>query len=178
MEVHLPKWKNWCKATSIWSVFCCFQCLNTQKKVPSAWLRKEHHFLYGTAPGPSPGTSVGIGPSTHRSSLQVWNKQKKIKTKKKGEIFRHRFRLHCSSCFNHGGVFTSVKLRVLGNLYGVVGRKDPTSTSAHVVALVPVILWLHLHQQRIVHLQLQLVIVSRDKPEDKEVLWLYRLIMG
>lgn len=66
-------------------------------------------------------------------------------------------------------MFTSVNRRVLGNLYGVVGRKDPTSAGAHVVALVPVILRLHLHQQRIVHLQLQLIIVSRDKPEDKEV---------
>lgn len=67
-----------------------------------------------------------------------------------------------------GGVYTSVNLWVLGNLYGVICREDPTSPRSHVVTLVPVILRLHLHQQRIVHLQLQLIIVSRDKPEHTE----------
>lgn len=134
-------------------------------KVPSAWLRTERRFLYGKAPGLSPGTSAGIGPSTHRSSLHGYQ------TAKTGATVRQNpsFRLHCSSWFNDGGVFTSVNLGVLGNLYGVVGRKDPTGAGAHVVALVPVILRLDLHQQRIVHLQLQLIIVSRDKPVDKEV---------
>lgn len=67
-------------------------------------------------------------------------------------------------------MFTSVNFRFLCHLDGVVGRKDAMSASAHVVALIPVILRLQLHQQRIVHLQLQLIIVSWDKPEDKDVL--------
>lgn len=68
-------------------------------------------------------------------------------------------------CSSDGAGFTSVNLRVLGNLYGVVRREDPASPGSHVVTLVPVILRLHLHQQGIVHLQLQLIIMPRDKPE-------------
>lgn len=83
----------------------------------------------------------------------------------------------CSIDGGRGG-YTSVDLRILRDLYGVVCREDTTSPCSHVVTLVPVILWLHLHQQRIVHLQLQLIIVPRDKPDDTEGVRLYRLIIG
>lgn len=45
-----------------------------------------------------------------------------------------------------GDGYTSVILRILGNLYGVVCREDTTSPCSHVVTLVPVILRLHLHE--------------------------------
>lgn len=68
-----------------------------------------------------------------------------------------------------GGVFTFVALGLLGHLYSVVGREDPTGTGSHVVALIPVILRLDLHQQRVIYLQLQLIVVSGDKPARTDV---------
>lgn len=67
--------------------------------------------------------------------------------------------------------FTFVALGVPGHLDGVVSREDPPSASPHVVALVPVILWLDLHQQGVVHLQLQLVVVARDEPAKQQGCW-------
>lgn len=67
-------------------------------------------------------------------------------------------------------VCTFVALRVLGHLYSIVSWKDPSGTGPHVVALVPVILWLDLDQQRVIHLQLQLVIVARDKPAQTDAI--------
>lgn len=48
--------------------------------VPSAWLHRERHFLYGRAPGLNPGTSAGSGPSTHRSSLHGYEMSKRRET--------------------------------------------------------------------------------------------------
>lgn len=53
---------------------------------------------------------------------------------------------------------------VLGDFNSIVGRKDAPISCAHVVGLIPIIFRLHLHQQRIIHLQLQLVRVARHKP--------------
>lgn len=53
---------------------------------------------------------------------------------------------------------------VLGDFDSVVGRKNAPVARPHVVGLVPIIFCLHLHQQRIVHLQLQLIRVARHKP--------------
>lgn len=74
-------------------------------------------------------------------------------------------------------VFTFVALVVLGHLYSVVRWEDPSGTSSHVVALVPVVLWLDLYKQRIVNLQLQLIIMSGDKPAQTDVA-VISLIMG
>lgn len=74
-----------------------------------------------------------------------------------------------SSIINGNRLCTFVALWVLGHLYSVVSWEDPTGTSSHVVALVPVILRLDLHQQRVIHLQLQLIVMSRDKPVQTDV---------
>lgn len=66
-------------------------------------------------------------------------------------------------------VITFVALCVLCHFYGVVSGEDPTGTSSHVVALIPVILCLHLHQQRIIYLQLQLIVMSGDKPVETDL---------
>lgn len=67
--------------------------------------------------------------------------------------------------------FTFVALGIFGHLDGVVSREDPLSAGPHVVALVPVIFWLDLHQEGVVHLQLQLVIVARDEPANPQGCW-------
>lgn len=66
-------------------------------------------------------------------------------------------------------VCTFVALRVFGHLDGVVSWEDPSSAGPHVVALVPVVFRLDLHQQRIIYLQLQLVVMSGDKPAQTDV---------
>lgn len=53
---------------------------------------------------------------------------------------------------------------VFGDFNSVVGRKNAPIPCPHVVGLVPIIFCLHLHQQRVIHLQLQLVRVARHKP--------------
>lgn len=77
--------------------------------------------------------------------------------------------IHGQFFYSGGSVCTFVALGVLGHLCGVVGWEDSTGASSHVVTLVPVILWLDLHQQRIIHLQLQLVVMSGDKPVETDV---------
>lgn len=62
----LTKWKNYCKTTHT-GQFLLFLVFKHSSSIPSAWLHTERHSLYGRAPGRSPGTSAGIGPSTHRS---------------------------------------------------------------------------------------------------------------
>lgn len=63
------------------------------------------------------------------------------------------------------GSLTFQALGFLGNLDGIVGWEDAAGPSAHVVALVPVILRLHFHQQWVVNFQLQLIAMAWDKPE-------------
>lgn len=77
--------------------------------------------------------------------------------------------IHGQFFYSGGSMCTFVALGVLGHLCGVVGWEDSTGASSHVVTLVPVILWLDLHQQRIIHLQLQLVVMSGDKPVETDV---------
>lgn len=67
-----------------------------------------------------------------------------------------------------GGNTTCHVFRLLGDLDGVVGREDAPGSRAHVVGLVPVVLGLQLHQQRVVHLQLEFVFMSRHKPVPSE----------
>lgn len=77
------------------------------------------------------------------------------------------FKSYPKKAFQH--VSTFVALGVPGHFYGVVSGEDATGTGSHVVALIPVILRLDLHQQRIVHVQLQLVVMSRDKPVETDL---------
>lgn len=64
--------------------------------------------------------------------------------------------------------FPSAALAVPGHLDGVVRWEDAVSAGPHVVALVPVVLRLDLHQEGVVHLQLQLVVVPRDEPAEPQ----------
>lgn len=62
------------------------------------------------------------------------------------------------------GFDTCYMVWVLGDFNSIVGREDAPISCAHVVGLIPIVFCLHLHQQRIIHLQLQLVRVARHKP--------------
>lgn len=53
---------------------------------------------------------------------------------------------------------------LLGDFNSVVGRKNAPVTRPHVVGFIPIIFCLHLYQQRVIHLQLQLIRMARHKP--------------
>lgn len=65
------------------------------------------------------------------------------------------------------GSTTCHVLRLLGDLNGIVGRKDTSGSGAHIIGLIPIVFCLQLHQERIIHFKLKFIFMSRHKPTPK-----------
>lgn len=65
-------------------------------------------------------------------------------------------------------ILTQQVLGSAGHSMGIEGREDATLASAHVEAPEPEVVLLHLHQHRVIYVQLQLIRVTWDEPESRD----------